>query len=92
MAPEAPAKKIRRREVVVIPLTLRNDTVVDPSGDGGGGLTATGLFCGSCGTELPPNSKFCNDVRFRGAYRLGRGDAMTAAGPMSYPGVPKYDI
>jgi class 3 adenylate cyclase len=33
---------------------------VDPSGDGGGGLTATGLFCGSCGTELPPNSKFCN--------------------------------
>jgi class 3 adenylate cyclase len=34
---------------------------VDPSGDGGGGLTATGLFCGSCGTELPPNSKFCNE-------------------------------
>ncbi len=32
---------------------------MDPSGDGGGGLTATGLFCGSCGTELPPNSKFC---------------------------------
>ena len=24
-------------------------------------LTATGLFCGSCGTELPPNSKFCNE-------------------------------
>ena len=21
----------------------------------------TGLFCGSCGTELPPNSKFCNE-------------------------------
>jgi class 3 adenylate cyclase len=34
---------------------------VDPSGDGGGGLTATGLPCGSCGTELPPNSKFCNE-------------------------------
>ena len=33
---------------------------MDPSGDGGGGLTATGLFCGSCGTELPPNSRFCN--------------------------------
>ena len=24
-------------------------------------LTAAGLFCGSCGTELPPNSKFCNE-------------------------------
>ncbi len=34
---------------------------MDPSGDGGGGLTAPGLFCGSCGTELPPNSKFCNE-------------------------------
>ncbi|MGO9349438.1 MAG: AAA family ATPase [Mycobacterium sp.] len=34
---------------------------MDPSGDGGGGLTATGLFCGSCDTELPPNSKFCNE-------------------------------
>ena len=34
---------------------------MDPSGDGGGGLTATGLFCGTCGTELPPNSKFCNE-------------------------------
>jgi adenylate cyclase len=34
---------------------------VDPSRDGGGGLTATGLFCGSCGIELPPNSKFCNE-------------------------------
>jgi zinc-ribbon domain/Adenylate and Guanylate cyclase catalytic domain len=37
-----------------------NDTDVDPSGDGGG-LTATGPPCGSCGTELPPNSKFCNE-------------------------------
>ena len=34
---------------------------MDPSGDGGGGLTATGLLCGSCRTELPPNSKFCNE-------------------------------
>jgi class 3 adenylate cyclase len=34
---------------------------VDPSRDGGGGLTATGLLCGSCGTELAPNSKFCNE-------------------------------
>ena len=24
-------------------------------------LTAAGLSCGSCGTELPPNSKFCNE-------------------------------
>ena len=34
---------------------------MDPSGDSGGGPTATGLLCGSCGTELPPNSKFCNE-------------------------------
>ena len=34
---------------------------MNPSGDGGGGLTATGLFCGSCGTQLPPNPKFCNE-------------------------------
>ena len=34
---------------------------MDPSRDGGGGLTATGLFCGSCGNEPPPNSKFCNE-------------------------------
>ena len=24
-------------------------------------MTAAGLSCGSCGTELPPNSKFCNE-------------------------------
>jgi class 3 adenylate cyclase len=24
-------------------------------------MTASGLLCGSCGTELPPNSKFCNE-------------------------------
>jgi hypothetical protein len=33
---------------------------VDPSGDGRGALTAA-ASCGSCGTELPPNSKFCNE-------------------------------
>jgi class 3 adenylate cyclase len=33
---------------------------VDPSGDGGGGLTATGLICAACGTELLPDSRFCN--------------------------------
>jgi class 3 adenylate cyclase len=32
--------------------------VVDSSG---GALTAAGVPCGSCGTELPPNSKFCNE-------------------------------
>ena len=36
-----------------------NDTDVDTRGDGG--LTVSGLSCGSCGTELPPNSKFCNE-------------------------------
>jgi adenylate cyclase len=34
---------------------------VDPIGDGGRGLTATGLICAACGTELPLNSKFCNE-------------------------------
>jgi adenylate cyclase len=34
---------------------------VDPSADSRGALTAAGLSCGSCGTELPPNSKFCNE-------------------------------
>jgi adenylate cyclase len=24
-------------------------------------MTATGFRCGSCGTQLPPNSKFCNE-------------------------------
>jgi class 3 adenylate cyclase len=28
--------------------------------DGRGALTAAGLSCGSCGTDLPQNSKFCN--------------------------------
>jgi len=34
---------------------------VDGIEDRRGALTATGLFCGSCGTELSPNSKFCNE-------------------------------
>jgi class 3 adenylate cyclase len=29
--------------------------------DGGGALATAGLSCGSCGTKLPPNSKFCNE-------------------------------
>jgi len=33
---------------------------VDTGGDGGGGLTATGRSCTSCGTQLPPDSRFCN--------------------------------
>jgi adenylate cyclase len=24
-------------------------------------MTAAGLACAACGTELPPNSKFCNE-------------------------------
>ena len=24
-------------------------------------MTVTGLVCGTCGAELPPNSKFCNE-------------------------------
>jgi class 3 adenylate cyclase len=34
---------------------------VDGTGDGRGALTASGLSCGSCGTELSLNSKFCNE-------------------------------
>jgi class 3 adenylate cyclase len=34
---------------------------VDGIEDRRGALTATGLSCGSCGTELPLNSKFCNE-------------------------------
>ena len=33
---------------------------MDPGGDGGAELTATTLSCTSCGTELPPESRFCN--------------------------------
>jgi hypothetical protein len=38
-----------------------NDTDVDPSGDGGGGLTATGRFCAACGAQSSPTAKFCSD-------------------------------
>ncbi|MGB7871900.1 MAG: zinc ribbon domain-containing protein [Mycobacterium sp.] len=34
---------------------------MDGTGDGRGALAGAGLSCGSCGTELPPNSKFCNE-------------------------------
>jgi adenylate cyclase len=34
---------------------------VDGTGDGCGAVTAAGLSCGSCGTELPLTSKFCNE-------------------------------
>src|SRR6267154_1335346 len=34
---------------------------MDPSGDGGGGLTAMGLFCGSCGAQSSPTAKFCGE-------------------------------
>ena len=38
---------------------------MDPSGDGGGGLTATGLFCGSCGAQSSPTAKFCGECGTR---------------------------
>ena len=38
---------------------------MDPSGDGGGGLTATGLFCGSCGAQSGPTAKFCAECGTR---------------------------
>jgi class 3 adenylate cyclase len=38
---------------------------VDPGGDGGGGLTATGLFCGSCGAQSSPTAKFCGECGTR---------------------------
>ena len=38
---------------------------MDPSGDGGGGLTATGLFCGSCGAQSSPAAKFCGECGAR---------------------------
>ena len=34
---------------------------MDDNGDRRGALTAAGVSCGSCGTELQPNSKFCNE-------------------------------
>jgi predicted amidophosphoribosyltransferase len=38
----------------------QNDTDMDPSGDDGAELIATGLICAACGTKLPPDSRFCN--------------------------------
>ena len=38
---------------------------MDPSGDGGGGLTATGLYCGSCGAQSSPTAKFCSECGTR---------------------------
>ena len=38
---------------------------MDPSGDGGGGLTATGRFCGSCGAQSSPTAKFCSECGAR---------------------------
>ena len=37
---------------------------MDPKGDGGG-LTATGLFCGSCGAQSSPTAKFCGECGTR---------------------------
>ena len=34
---------------------------VNDGGNDGGALTAAGLSCGSCGTELRPGDKFCNE-------------------------------
>ena len=38
---------------------------MDPSGDGVGGLTATGLFCGSCGAQSSTTAKFCGECGTR---------------------------
>ncbi len=38
---------------------------MDPSGDGGGGLTATGPFCGSCGAHSSPTATFCSECSAR---------------------------
>jgi len=38
---------------------------VDPSGDGGRELTATALFCGSCGAQSSPTAKFCGECGTR---------------------------
>ena len=34
---------------------------MDPSGDGGGGLTSTGFSCGSCGAQSSRTAKFCSE-------------------------------
>jgi class 3 adenylate cyclase len=38
---------------------------VDDSGDGGGGLTAPRLICGSCGAQSSPTAKFCGECGTR---------------------------
>jgi adenylate cyclase len=38
---------------------------VDRSGDDGGGLTATGPLCGSCGAQSSPTAKFCSECGTR---------------------------
>ena len=38
---------------------------MDPSGDGGGGLTAAALLCGSCGAQSSPTAKFCGECGTR---------------------------
>ena len=38
---------------------------MDAIGDGGGGLTATALFCGSCGAQASPTAKFCGECGTR---------------------------
>ncbi len=38
---------------------------MDLSGDGGRGLSATGLSCGSCGTQLSGTAKFCGECGTR---------------------------
>src|ERR1700686_5220254 len=43
-------------------------------------MTATGLSCGSCGSDLPPNSKFCNEC----------GAAATATTPAEYKQVTVF--
>jgi adenylate cyclase len=52
---------------------------VDPSGDGGGGVTATGLFCRSCGVQSSPSSKFCGEcgTRLTEATRSGEYKQVT---------------
>ena len=38
---------------------------MDPSGDGGGGPTATAFSCGSCGAQSSPTAKFCGECGAR---------------------------
>ncbi|MGH3636041.1 MAG: AAA family ATPase, partial [Mycobacterium sp.] len=38
---------------------------MDPSGNGGGGLTATALLCGSCGAQSSPTANFCGQCGTR---------------------------